>query len=86
MFEPGLKTSNSKTTHNHHRPHLAKVKSSLSREGVLTITAPRGNPVAAQSYTQTLENKMDKVGLATKFFMLMMMMVAARNESMDVVT
>merc|ERR1712213_156570 len=37
------------------------VKSSLSREGVLTITAPRGNPVAAQSYTQTLENKMDKV-------------------------
>ena len=22
----------------------------------------RGNPVAAQSYTQTLENKMDKVG------------------------
>merc|ERR1712209_253371 len=38
-----------------------KVKSSLSREGVLTITAPRGNPVAAQSYTQTLENKMDKV-------------------------
>ena len=62
------------------------MKSSLSREGVLTITAPRGNPVAAQSYTQTLENKMDKVGLATKFFMLMMMMVAARNESMDVVT
>ena len=39
-----------------------QVKSSLSREGVLTITAPRGNPVAAQSYTQTLENKMDKVG------------------------
>merc|ERR1711902_57228 len=38
-----------------------KVKSSLSREGVLTITAPRGNPVAAQSYTQTRENKMDKV-------------------------
>ena len=38
-----------------------QVKSSLSREGVLTITAPRGNPVAAQSYTQTLENKMDKV-------------------------
>jgi HSP20 family molecular chaperone IbpA len=38
-----------------------RVKSSLSREGVLTITAPRGNPVAAQSYTQTLENKMDKV-------------------------
>jgi len=38
-----------------------KVKSSLSREGVLTITAPRGNPVAAQSYTKTLENKADKV-------------------------
>lgn len=38
-----------------------KVKSSLNREGVLTIIAPRGNPVAAQSYTQTLENKMDKV-------------------------
>jgi len=38
-----------------------KVASSLSRDGVLTITAPRGNPVAAQSFTQTLENKMDKV-------------------------
>jgi len=37
-----------------------KVKSSLSRDGVLTITAPRGN-VAAQSSTSTLENKMDKV-------------------------
>ena len=72
MFEPGLKTSNSIYTHNPHRPHLAKVKSSLSREGVLTITAPRGNPVAAQSYTQTLENKMDKVGLADKLFMLVM--------------
>ena len=75
MFEPGLKTSNPKNNHNHHRPHLAKVKSSLSREGVLTITAPRGNPVAAQSYTQTLENKMDKVGLAAKLFMLMMMIM-----------
>ena len=51
------------------------MKSSLSRDGVLTITAPRGNPVAAQSYTQTLENKMDKVGLAAKLFMLMMMIM-----------
>lgn len=47
-------------------PHQPQVKSSLSREGVLTITAPRGNPVAAQSYTQTLENKMDKVGFSNK--------------------
>jgi len=38
-----------------------KVKSSLSREGVLTVTAPRGNPAAAHSYTNTLENKADKV-------------------------
>merc|ERR1712029_635572 len=37
------------------------VKSSLSREGVLTITAPRGNPAAQQSYTETVENKMNKV-------------------------
>jgi len=37
------------------------VRSSLSREGVLTITAPRGNAAAQQSYTETVENKMDKV-------------------------
>jgi len=37
------------------------VKSALSREGVLTITAPRGNPAAQQSYTETVENKMNKV-------------------------
>jgi len=37
------------------------VASNLSREGVLTITAPRGNPTAAESYMQTIENKMDKV-------------------------
>jgi len=38
-----------------------KVKSSLSRDGVLTITAPRGNVAAQNSTTTTLENKMDKV-------------------------
>ena len=37
------------------------VRSSLSREGVLTITAPRGKAAAQQSYTETVENKMDKV-------------------------
>eukprot|EP00092_Neocalanus_flemingeri_P097854 GFUD01124766.1.p1 GENE.GFUD01124766.1~~GFUD01124766.1.p1 ORF type:complete len:466 (-),score=135.54 GFUD01124766.1:124-1521(-) len=37
------------------------VKSSLTREGVLVITAPRGNVAAKQSYTETVENKMDKV-------------------------
>jgi len=37
------------------------VKSSLTREGVLVITAPRGNVAARQSYTETLENKMDSV-------------------------
>lgn len=37
------------------------VKSSLTREGVLVITAPRGNPAAAQSYTESVENKMNKV-------------------------
>jgi len=37
------------------------VKSSLTREGVLVITAPRGNVAAKQAYTETIENKMDKV-------------------------
>ena len=37
------------------------VKSSLTRDGVLVITAPRGNPAAAQSYTESVENKMNKV-------------------------
>ena len=37
------------------------VKSSLTREGVLVITAPRGNVAAQQAYTETVENKMDKV-------------------------
>merc|ERR1740137_139499 len=37
------------------------VKSSLTREGVLMITAPRGNVAAKESYTETVENKMDKV-------------------------
>merc|ERR1712024_169768 len=30
-------------------------------DGVLVITAPRGNPAAAQSYTESVENKMNKV-------------------------
>lgn len=37
-----------------------KVTSTLNKEGVLIITAPRGNPAASYS-TQTIENKMDKV-------------------------
>merc|ERR1712025_94684 len=37
------------------------VKSSLAREGVLMITAPKGNVAAKQSYTESVENKMDKV-------------------------
>jgi len=37
------------------------VKSSLTREGTLVITAPRGNPAAQQSYTESVENKMNKV-------------------------
>eukprot|EP00092_Neocalanus_flemingeri_P007651 GFUD01008261.1.p1 GENE.GFUD01008261.1~~GFUD01008261.1.p1 ORF type:complete len:518 (-),score=130.90 GFUD01008261.1:252-1805(-) len=37
------------------------VKSTLTREGVLVITAPRGNVVAKQSYTEAVDNKMDKV-------------------------
>jgi len=37
------------------------VRSSLTKEGTLVITAPRGNTAAARSYTETLENKMDKV-------------------------
>merc|ERR1711970_1551273 len=37
------------------------VKSSLTREGVLMITAPKGNVAAKQSYTESVENKMDKV-------------------------
>eukprot|EP00092_Neocalanus_flemingeri_P002650 GFUD01002838.1.p1 GENE.GFUD01002838.1~~GFUD01002838.1.p1 ORF type:complete len:464 (+),score=130.83 GFUD01002838.1:288-1679(+) len=37
------------------------VKSTLTREGVLVITAPKGNVADKQSYTETVENKMDKV-------------------------
>merc|ERR1712241_470500 len=37
------------------------VRSSLNKEGTLVITAPRGNTAAQKSYTETLENKMDKV-------------------------
>merc|ERR1712106_1256278 len=37
------------------------VKSSLTREGVLMITAPKGNVADKESYTETMENKMDKV-------------------------
>merc|ERR1712168_1522383 len=37
------------------------VKSSLTREGVLMIMAPKGNVAAKQSYTESVENKMDKV-------------------------
>merc|ERR1711892_65464 len=36
------------------------VKSSLTREGMLMITAPKGNVAAKESYTETVENKMDK--------------------------
>eukprot|EP00095_Tigriopus_kingsejongensis_P000586 snap_masked-scaffold372_size192401-processed-gene-0.29 protein:Tk00586 transcript:snap_masked-scaffold372_size192401-processed-gene-0.29-mRNA-1 annotation:"lethal essential for life l2efl" len=36
-----------------------KVASSINREGVLTITAPRGNPHAPMS-TQSIESRMDK--------------------------
>merc|ERR1712106_191929 len=38
-----------------------RVKTSLTREGLLVITAPRGNVAAQQAYTETVENKMDKV-------------------------
>jgi len=37
------------------------VKSSLTREGMLVITAPRGNASTRQVTSETLENKMDKV-------------------------
>merc|ERR1711963_925772 len=37
------------------------VRSSLTREGLLVITAPRGNTAAQRTYTETLENKMDRV-------------------------
>merc|ERR1712038_810046 len=37
------------------------VRSSLNKEGTLVITAPRGNTAAQRSYTETLENKMDRV-------------------------
>jgi hypothetical protein len=38
-----------------------KVTSSLTKDGVLVVTAPRGNPAANQSYTHTIENNMNKV-------------------------
>merc|ERR1711892_1605707 len=37
------------------------VKSSPTREGLLMITAPKGNVAVKESYTETVENKMDKV-------------------------
>ena len=37
------------------------VKSSLTRDGVLVITAPRGNNAAQHVNTEAVENKMDKV-------------------------
>merc|ERR1711988_1200224 len=37
------------------------VRSSLTREGLLVITAPRGDTAAQRTYTETLENKMDRV-------------------------
>jgi hypothetical protein len=39
-----------------------KVSSSLTKDGVLIVTAPRGNTSANQSYTHTVENSMNKVG------------------------
>ena len=38
-----------------------KVSSSLTKDGVLVVTAPRGNAAATQSYTHTIENNMNKV-------------------------
>jgi len=38
-----------------------KVSSTLSKDGVLTITAPRGAPAAANTYTKSIENSMNKV-------------------------
>lgn len=38
-----------------------KVSSSLTKDGVLVVTAPRGNTAANQSYTHTIENSMNKV-------------------------
>merc|ERR1711874_899872 len=37
------------------------VKSSLSRDGVPVITAPRGEEAPKQLHTETVENKMEKV-------------------------
>merc|ERR1712168_1520769 len=37
------------------------VRSSLTREGVLVIIAPRGNTAAQRTYTETPENKMGRV-------------------------
>lgn len=38
-----------------------KVSSSLTRDGVLVITAPRGGNTSANSYTNSIENSMNKV-------------------------
>ena len=38
-----------------------KVSSALTKEGVLVVTAPRGNTAANQSYTHSIENSMNKV-------------------------
>lgn len=43
------------------------VSSSLNKDGVLVITAPRGNPSANQSYTKSIENSMNKVMTPSKW-------------------
>lgn len=44
-----------------------KVSSSLTRDKVLVIIAPRGNPSANQSYTKSIENSMNKVMSPSKW-------------------
>merc|ERR1712142_180926 len=43
-----------------------KVSSSLTKDGVLVIDAPRGNSSANQSYTKSIENSMNKVMTPSK--------------------
>ncbi len=38
-----------------------KVTSTINADGVLTITAPKGNPAATSNSNSTIESKMDKV-------------------------
>jgi len=44
-----------------------KVSSSLTKDGVLVIDAPRGNSSANQSYTKSIENSMNKVMTPSKW-------------------